>query len=114
MGWLIVGWMGVRGSCGLCGCMHEWSRARGGTPAECAPLSCSLPPFPALQREEARKAAAQALLEEVAAGNAELAERKRQQKAAEAAENLQIAEYIRQRDAREQVGLAGWWAGGLG
>ena len=65
-------------------------------------------PFPLLQREEARKAAAQALLEEVAAGNAELAERKRQQKAAEAAESLQIAEYIRQRDAREQVG---WRAG---
>lgn len=79
------------------------SGAPGGTPDERAP-------FPLLQREEARKSAAQALLGEVAAGNAELAERKRQQRAAEAAEDLQIADYIRQRDIREQVG----WTGGLG
>jgi hypothetical protein len=40
---------------------------------------------------------------EVALGNAELAERKRLLKLAEAEEEAQIAEYIRQRDAREQV-----------
>lgn len=60
-------------------------------------------PFPALQREEERKVAARALMAEVALGNAELAERKRLLKLAEAVEEAQIAEYIRQRDAREQV-----------
>jgi hypothetical protein len=39
----------------------------------------------------------------VAAGNAELAERKRQMKLAEVQEAAEIAEYIRQRDARDQV-----------
>ncbi|KAL4855002.1 Cilia- and flagella-associated protein 45 [Chlorella vulgaris] len=52
--------------------------------------------------EEERRAAARALLDEVAAGNAELAERKRQMKLAEVQEAAEIAEYIRQRDAREQ------------
>lgn len=56
-----------------------------------------------MQLEEERKAAARALLEEVALGNAELAERNRRAKQAEAQEDLQIAEYIRQKDAREQV-----------
>lgn len=60
-------------------------------------------PHPA-QREEERKAAAAALLDEVARGNAELAERKRQQRAAAVEEDRQIAEYIRQRDQREQAG----------
>lgn len=60
-----------------------------------------------LQREEERKAAGRALMEEVAQGNAELAERKRRMKVAEAEEAAQIAEYIRQRDAREQVQGAG-------
>ena len=69
----------------------------------------------ALQREEERKAAATALMEEVARGNAELTERKRQQRAAEAEEARQIAEYIRRRDAREQVGWrSGGWQGGGG
>lgn len=57
-----------------------------------------------MQREEERKAAGRALMDEVARGNAALAERKRQAKAAELEEEQQIAEYIRQRDAREQVG----------
>lgn len=56
-----------------------------------------------LQREEERKAAAAALLAEVAAGNADLAERKRAAQRAEAEEALRIAEYIRARDAREQA-----------
>ena len=59
-----------------------------------------------LQREEEHKAAARDLMDEVARGNAKLAERKRLAKAAEAEEQQQIAEYIRQRDAREQVGSA--------
>lgn len=71
-------------------------------------------PRPVRQREEERKAAAAALLAEVAAGNAELAARKREQQRAEAEEAQRIAEYIRARDAREQargaVGVAG--AGG--
>ncbi|KAI7840290.1 hypothetical protein COHA_006072 [Chlorella ohadii] len=54
------------------------------------------------RREEERKAAAAALMDEVARGNAELAERKRQQRVAEVEENRRIAEYIRQRDQREQ------------
>jgi hypothetical protein len=40
---------------------------------------------------------------EVAAANAEQIERKRQQAGREAEEEMRIAEYIRQRDAREQV-----------
>lgn len=76
-----------------------------------AALSCTAPALnlapstpPAVQREEERKAAAAALMDEVARGNAELAERKRQQRVAEVEENRRIAEYIRQRDQREQVG----------
>ena len=76
-----------------------------------AALSCpSQPRFPQpatphpAQREEERKAAAAALMDEVARGNAELAERKRQLRAAAVEEDRQIAEYIRQRDQREQVG----------
>lgn len=42
-------------------------------------------------------------MEEVARGNDDLAERKGMAKRAEAEEAQQIAEYIRQRDAREQV-----------
>ena len=40
----------------------------------------------------------------MARGNAELAERKRAARAAEAQEAQAIAQYVRQRDAREQVG----------
>ena len=57
---------------------------------------------------------------EVYAGNAELAERKKQAKVAEVEEDLAIAAYIRQRDAREQVGtgtgrgLGSWGRGRVG
>lgn len=74
-------------------------------PAVRACLPCQLPSQPTpVQREEERKATAAALMDEVAQGNAELAERKRQQRAAELEQDHQIAEYIRQREKREQVG----------
>lgn len=71
----------------------------------CSPFFSFLSP----QREAERKAAAAALMDEVARGNAELAQRKRAAKVAEVEEAAAIAEYIRQKDAREQ---ASGWVGG--
>lgn len=77
--------------------------------AQIQALSCILPPNASIavaQAEEDRKAAAKALLEEVSQSNKQLEQRKMEQKQAEVEEDLRIAEYLRIKEAREQVGRA--------
>ncbi len=66
-----------------------------------------------VQAEEDRKAAAKALLEEVSQSNKRLEERKLEMKQAEVEEDLRIAEYLRLKEAREQVSDSVSWSVGL-
>ena len=59
--------------------------------------------FPHRQAEEDRKAAAKALLEEVAQSNKRLEQRRVEMKQAEVEEDQRIAEYLRLKEAHEQV-----------
>lgn len=59
-----------------------------------------------------KRARAAALMAEVADANADQIEGKRQQAEREREEEARIADYIRQRDAREQVGRRGGRANG--
>lgn len=56
-----------------------------------------------LSNSSAKRAAADALMHEVAASNAELMARKREARAAEIEEDKRIARYVLERDARDQV-----------